>query len=82
MIHAGMLYTIGRCLLYLGLAALRAFKAGADLLLICKSHEKVISALVKTVNAIVEDPNLQERMHQSIRRVTVMRKAFAGSVLK
>lgn len=64
----------------LGLAALQAFKAGADLLLICQSHEKVIDALVKTGSAIEKSSDLQERMHHSIRRVTAMRKAFAGSI--
>jgi len=63
----------------LGLAALQAFKAGADLLLICQNHEKVIDALEKTGRAIEKSPDLQERMQQSIRRVTVMRSAFSGS---
>jgi len=64
----------------LGQAALRAFAAGADLLLICHSHEKVIDALEKTGRAIENSPDLQERMRESIRRVTAMRNAFSGSV--
>jgi beta-N-acetylhexosaminidase len=64
----------------LGQAALQAFAAGADLLLICQSHEKVIDALGKTARAIAESPDLQARMRESIRRVTVMRKAFSGLV--
>jgi beta-N-acetylhexosaminidase len=61
----------------LGQAALQAFAAGADLLLICHSHEKVIDALGKTGRAIAENHDLQARMQQSIRRVTVMRDTFA-----
>ena len=63
----------------LGQAALQAFAAGADLLLICQSHEKVIDALGKTGKGIAENPALQARMQESIRRVTVMRDTFAHS---
>ena len=63
----------------LGQAALQAFTAGADLLLICQSHEKVIDALGKTGRAIAENLELQARMQESIRRVTVMRDTFAHS---
>jgi beta-N-acetylhexosaminidase len=63
----------------LGQAALQAFSAGADLLLICQSHEKVIDALGKTGRAIAENPELQARMQESIRRVKVMRDIFAHS---
>lgn len=61
----------------LGRAALQAFAAGADMLLICQSHEKVIDAFRKTADAIAENPALQVRMQESIRRVTTMRDAFA-----
>jgi beta-N-acetylhexosaminidase len=61
----------------LGQAALQAFTAGADLLLICESHEKVIDALVKTGIGIAENFELQKRMQESIRRVTAMRDTFA-----
>jgi len=61
-------------------AALQAFAAGADLLLICHSHEKVIDALGKTGRAIENSSGLQARMQESIRRVTAMRNAFPGSV--
>jgi beta-N-acetylhexosaminidase len=63
----------------LGQAALQAFAAGADLLLICQSHEKVIDALGKTGKGIAENPELLARMQESIRRVTVMRDTFAHS---
>ncbi len=61
----------------LGQAALQAFTAGADLLLICFSHEKVIDALGKTARAIAGNPDLQTRMQESVRRVTAMRDTFA-----
>lgn len=57
-------------------AALRAFAAGADLLLICKSHEKVIAALEKTAAAIEQKPVLGARLTESLRRVRAMRKMF------
>lgn len=65
----------------LGQAALQAFAAGADLLLICQSHEKVIDALRKTGRAIAESPELQARMQESIRRVTAMRDTFTQKCL-
>ena len=61
----------------LGEAALQAFAAGADLLLICQSHEKAIDALEKTVRATTEHPEMQARTQESIRRVTAMRETFA-----
>ena len=61
----------------LGQAALQAFAAGADLLLICHSHEKVIDALKKTGKAIAESSELQARMQESVRRVRAMRNTFA-----
>lgn len=61
----------------LGRAALQAFAAGADLLLICHSHEKVIDALQKTGRAIAESSKLQARKQESIRRVTALRTRFA-----
>ena len=64
----------------LGQAALQAFAAGADLLLICHRHEKVIDALEKTGRAIEKSSDLQARLQESIRRVTTMRNAFPVSV--
>lgn len=60
----------------LGEAALQAFAAGADLLLICHSHEKAIAALKKTAKAIAQDPELAGRMQESLQRVQVMREKF------
>ena len=61
----------------LGEAALQAFAAGADLLLICQSHDKAIDAFEKTVRAITEHPEMLARKQESIRRVTAMRETFA-----
>lgn len=60
-----------------GQAALQAFKAGADLLLICHSHKKVIDALQKTAAAVGSDPRLQRRMEESGQRVAIVRRQFA-----
>lgn len=59
------------------LAALQAFAAGADLLLICHSHEKVRAALGKIAGAVDAQPPLQERMVQSLQRVNTLRRKFA-----
>ena len=61
----------------LGNAALQAFAAGADLLLICQSHEKVIDALKKTAAGINKNPELAIRMQESLERVRKMRQEFA-----
>jgi beta-N-acetylhexosaminidase len=61
----------------LGASALRAFSAGADMLLICHSHDKVIDAFDKTIQAIEQNETLQIRLQESISRVTEMRKQFA-----
>jgi len=63
----------------LGDATLQAFDAGADLLLICHSHEKVIDAVKKTAGAIEKNPQLQKRMSESLERVSRMRLKFAES---
>jgi len=61
----------------LGRAALQAFTAGADLLLICHSHEKVIAALRKTAEAVAASKELQARVRESARRVSWLRDRFA-----
>ncbi len=61
----------------LGDAAMQAFRAGADLLLICHSHEKVIAALKKTAGAAVENRELSLRMQESAKRVSGLRHKFA-----
>jgi beta-N-acetylhexosaminidase len=61
----------------LGAAALQAFTAGADLLLICQSHEKAVDAFRKTAGAIAKKPELQIRLQESVRRVTAMRDTYA-----
>ena len=61
----------------LGHAALQAFKAGADLLLICRSHEKVIDALKKTAAATAGSHALTLRMQESVKRVSGLRNKFA-----
>lgn len=61
----------------LGNAAVQAFKAGADMLLICQSHEKAIDSLQKTAAAVSKNPELVMRMEESIHRVGTMRQKFA-----
>jgi beta-N-acetylhexosaminidase len=59
-------------------AAVQAFGAGADLLLICESHEKVVAALEKTAAAIARKPVLAARLNESLLRVRALRKRFAS----
>ncbi|KPJ99128.1 MAG: glycoside hydrolase family 3 [Desulfobacterales bacterium SG8_35] len=61
----------------LGHAALQAFEAGADLILICQSHEKAINAFQKTAGAIRKNPEMAVRMQESLARVAKMRQKFA-----
>jgi beta-N-acetylhexosaminidase len=63
----------------LGYAAMKAFEAGADLLLVCHSHKKVIDAVKKTAEGIEQNPQLQRRMFESLKRVGQMRQNFGGS---
>jgi len=63
----------------LGDAALQAFAAGADLLLVCHSHEKAIAAYNKIAGAGEKNPQLQTRISASVRRVSKMGQKFAGS---
>ena len=58
-------------------AALQAFEAGADLLLVCHSHEKVVAAFKKTADAIAQRPELRIRLQESLLRVQALRKIFA-----
>jgi beta-N-acetylhexosaminidase len=61
----------------LGHAAVQAFEAGADLLLICQSHKKVIDALQKIADAVSKNHKLAIRMEESLERVRIMRQKFA-----
>jgi beta-N-acetylhexosaminidase len=62
-----------------GLAAPQALAAGADLLLICHSHAKVIDAHKKTAAAIANNPGLAARVQESLHRVQLLHGKFAGS---
>jgi beta-N-acetylhexosaminidase len=58
-------------------AALLAFEAGADILLVCHSHEKMIAALKNIREAIRISPVLLERIKESTQRVNLVRQQFA-----
>ena len=63
----------------LGEGALQALEAGADILLICHSHEKVIAAHDKTGLAVSESAKLQQRVKKSFQRVSLLKAEFAKS---
>ncbi|OGR04405.1 MAG: glycoside hydrolase family 3 [Deltaproteobacteria bacterium RIFOXYD12_FULL_53_23] len=59
-------------------AALAAFKAGADMLLICHEHHKIIAAhalLQKAADEVLST----ERVRQSLTRIAEVRRRFAGN---
>jgi beta-N-acetylhexosaminidase len=58
-------------------AALVAFRAGADMLLICHEHSKIIAAyelLSKAVGGEISE----ERVRKSLGRIGEVRRRFAG----
>lgn len=62
----------------IGTAALQAFRAGSDLLLICHSHDKIIKAVAQLAAAVEKDSLLKARMTDSIRRLRVMQQQYAA----
>ncbi len=57
-------------------AALAAFLAGADLLLICHEHAKVRATLARLQQAVREGGISRERLTQSLARIARLRAAF------
>jgi len=58
-------------------AALLALRAGADVLLVCHSHDKVIAALDNIIETAQREPEMQERIRQSLERLSLIRRQFA-----
>jgi beta-N-acetylhexosaminidase len=58
-------------------AALQAFEAGADILLVCHSHDKVIAALNYISEAARMAPEVLDRIGESVQRVSLMKRQFA-----
>ncbi len=57
-------------------AALSALKAGADILLICHDHSKVLKAYARIASAIKVDADLALKLKSSYRRVEDLQKRF------
>lgn len=57
-------------------AALEALQAGADLLLICKEHHRVVTALQRVASAVAEGRLSPARLGQSIDRLASLRHRF------
>lgn len=60
-------------------AALAAFLAGADLLLICHEHDKVRATIARLEGAMAEGQISRARLGQSLARIARLRAAFARS---
>lgn len=60
-------------------AAIKAFQAGADLLLICHDHDKVIDTFATMKAALHDGVVTQDRFFASIERVAVVRNRFAAN---
>ena len=58
-------------------AGVKAFLAGADLLLICHEHEKVIQAHKKMESAVANGLIDEERLHNSVERVREVQRRFS-----
>lgn len=58
-------------------ASVAAFRAGADLLLICHEHYKVVEAVDLLQEAIADDESLDEPFSRAVRRIEHLQKRFA-----
>lgn len=58
-------------------ASLKAFQAGADMLLICHDHDKIIDTFATMKAALNDGVISQDRLLASIERVAVVRNKFA-----
>lgn len=63
-------------------AALQAFMAGADILLICHDHQKVVLALRKVAEAEEDGRISQERLQASLDRLALVRGRFAKAIFR
>lgn len=59
-------------------AGLKAFQAGADLLLICHDHDKVVDTYVTMKAAVSDGVMSRDRLSASIERVAAVRNRFAA----
>jgi beta-N-acetylhexosaminidase len=60
----------------IGEAAVRAFVAGCDVLLICKDHDRVMAAMQAMEQAVQDGRITQERMQQSLARVARLKARY------
>jgi beta-N-acetylhexosaminidase len=60
----------------IGEAAVRAFVAGCDVLLICKDHGQVMAAMQAMEQAVQDGRITQERMQQSLARVARLKARY------
>ncbi|MFH1215952.1 MAG: beta-N-acetylhexosaminidase [Pseudomonadota bacterium] len=59
-------------------AAVQAFRAGADLLLICHDHEKIRQAYNALQEAVAKKEVTQQDCDDALQRVSFVRRQFAG----
>jgi beta-N-acetylhexosaminidase len=60
--------------------ALKAFSAGADILLICNNPEKAFAARDRIFEAIKTGEVPEDRLRQSLRRIASLKARYAGSL--
>jgi beta-N-acetylhexosaminidase len=58
-------------------AAWEAFQAGADMLLICRDHNKVERAINKLAGCLQENRRMRQRFRQSLARIEAVQKRFS-----
>lgn len=64
----------------IGEAAVRAFVAGCDVLLICKDQERVLTAMQAMENAVNDGRITQDRLEQSLVRIARLKARYLHSI--
>jgi beta-N-acetylhexosaminidase len=65
----------------IGDAAVQAFLAGADILLICKDHDRAVAAMEAVRKAVESGIISPDRLDTSVRRITQLKRKFLRSHL-
>jgi beta-N-acetylhexosaminidase len=58
--------------------AVAAFKAGCDILLICKDQGAVLDGMARLRDAILQEKTLLAHLHEAVRRVMAAKDRFLG----
>ncbi len=59
-----------------GEAAVLAFRAGADILLLCKDRDRIVTAMETVYEAVKKGEISEARLETSVRRITLLKERF------